>query len=328
MAFLRDDAPLLSEDRAQIRCAIPDLMESLRLQSTRIQALKSVVHAFERERARAEAKLQKYESVLAPIRRVPNEILLETFRLCIPLPEDDDACDPKNVRWELTKVCRTWSKLVRNTPSLWGSVVVHDSDLTPALPKLRRFLEMSQNLPLRVAVRDVVRRSQTCSLATQLFQTSSRWRVLWLEFRPATFVHYTSDMVKIYREFDKSAIEELYFAFTDFHQDYETENIQAFLKEALPKFTSLRRVDLSNLDFDISGTMGLPGTVTHVKDPSYDQALHHLKTMPNLIEVGIDFDDLDSSDLRPPVRHDALRALRMSHLTLGNLTLRGLLSKS
>ncbi|KIY67660.1 hypothetical protein CYLTODRAFT_490422 [Cylindrobasidium torrendii FP15055 ss-10] len=330
VAFLRDGHPLLSTERAHIRSAIPDLRATLHQHSIRLQALKSVLRVFESEHAYVGAKLQKYEAVFAPIQHVPDDVLLEIFRLCLPLPIEDDVFYPNiNVRWQLTKVCHAWRELVHNTPSLWESVVIQNHpDFVSNRYTLHRYLEMSGQHPLRVVFEDGAGKDDMCPIANILFKTSSRWKVLCMQFKIETFAQETSKVVDIYRKFNKTTIEELYLTLSAKGSPYDfpqaLENFQSFLKHTLPKFTSLRRADLPGSSFAQFTPVGLPRTVTHFKAPSYAQALHHLKAMPNLIELHFAHNHCasQSTNSLPAVRHDTLRVLRMcKYFTLDNLTL-------
>ncbi|KAK7043350.1 hypothetical protein R3P38DRAFT_3440085 [Favolaschia claudopus] len=95
------------------------------------------VVAKELQRLRAErATLSRYAenccSVMAPVRRMPDESLVEIFAFCHPLrlydlmdnatPKDEVHCAVHRHLLELGKVCFHWYHLAMRTPKLWSKV--------------------------------------------------------------------------------------------------------------------------------------------------------------------------------------------------------------
>ncbi|KAK0243636.1 hypothetical protein EDD85DRAFT_753725, partial [Armillaria nabsnona] len=54
------------------------------------------------------------KSLLAPVRRLPRETLLQIFALA-----SSDNPTPFDAPWSLGHVCFTWRSLTRSSPSLW-----------------------------------------------------------------------------------------------------------------------------------------------------------------------------------------------------------------
>jgi hypothetical protein len=74
-------------------------------------------------------------SLFAPIRRVPNELLVEIFamasqpsRISEGTPQEEPCRLAKQDLLHLSQVCSHWNHVVMNTPMLWSNIVV-DFDL-------------------------------------------------------------------------------------------------------------------------------------------------------------------------------------------------------
>ncbi|KIY64769.1 hypothetical protein CYLTODRAFT_424917 [Cylindrobasidium torrendii FP15055 ss-10] len=115
--------------------------------------------------------------ILAPIQRLPPEVLSEIFWQCIPREEDDDACDPRGVRWAIACSCSVWRQLALGQPRLWTTVIVSPTDDTLKHNILQQHLLSSKKLKLKVALRGGEARFADVQLRI-LFETSRRWRLL------------------------------------------------------------------------------------------------------------------------------------------------------
>ncbi|KDQ27363.1 hypothetical protein PLEOSDRAFT_1026266, partial [Pleurotus ostreatus PC15] len=63
-------------------------------------------------------------TILAPIRRIPPEILAEIFVATI---DDTTLCDPLDydeMPWLLGRVCHSWRMVTESTPKLWSRIRV------------------------------------------------------------------------------------------------------------------------------------------------------------------------------------------------------------
>lgn len=94
-----------------------------------------------------------YGCVLAPVRRLPTEILFEIFQLFV-----GQGYAVFNVRrgpWVLGKVCKRWRTIVLASPELWASLRLDTFGpsriLKQAKSIIRTVLALSQPSPLRIA---------------------------------------------------------------------------------------------------------------------------------------------------------------------------------
>ncbi|KAJ7484345.1 hypothetical protein FB451DRAFT_82502 [Mycena latifolia] len=144
-------------------------------------------------------------SVYAPIRHLPDEILLEIFEYCSPmeLSRYRDLWPSHNVDGsasriaqrhlrQLSGVCRSWRDIVMSSPSLWSTI---DMDLIPFHPVrrlgehikenrmrlLNSSLDLSAVAPLHIYIRSHPltlshHESGAARAISHLVQSSSRWQ--------------------------------------------------------------------------------------------------------------------------------------------------------
>ncbi|KAF7294610.1 F-box domain-containing protein [Mycena indigotica] len=169
----------------------PELLESkliVETMSTIDNHLARYTSEAARVRAMLEALLTRREelirfkaccsSVLAPIRKLPPEILQAIFLACL---------DHKpNVIPITGQICQHWRKITISTPELWSNISVgrtrfmaHEKyqDLAAL------FLERSSNLPLSISLRQPV----SDALISTLVEHTQRWRKLNLISTKYTF---------------------------------------------------------------------------------------------------------------------------------------------
>jgi len=169
---------------------LPESSEKIRITETRIatqrkiavlnskiSALQSQIDSRQSQKDILDHQLSRCRSLLAPIRRLPEELLLEIFKHLIPHPIDlylDDvnareelnrggfrmlvlSTSPRNV---LQQVCRLWKSLVLHTPSMWTNLafdrLLEDQIITehayPSSCTLDELLARSKQLPLDIDI--------------------------------------------------------------------------------------------------------------------------------------------------------------------------------
>ncbi|KAF9265446.1 hypothetical protein L218DRAFT_1075566 [Marasmius fiardii PR-910] len=72
------------------------------------------INEMTREKSLIEEKVSRTQSYLAPIRRLPSELLSYVFNWCF---QDHPCC-----AWILAAVCRKWRRLALNMPRIWSKV--------------------------------------------------------------------------------------------------------------------------------------------------------------------------------------------------------------
>jgi hypothetical protein len=136
-------------------------------------------------------------SLVAPIRRLPPEILVEIFVLTYSttyfecnsqLAERAGDC---GVPMMLAgKVCSSWRQLVLTTPSLWSHITIHDdfrreSLALPAVPSLEQALALSGNVLLHLELECM---ADSSPVTTLIRQYSQRWKHIAIAGKHNLFV--------------------------------------------------------------------------------------------------------------------------------------------
>ncbi|PPQ95231.1 hypothetical protein CVT26_014921 [Gymnopilus dilepis] len=129
------------------------------------------------------------DSALAPIRRLPPEILSEIFRFCLPNTRFHRP-SPSRAPLLLTQVCCSWRKICISTPSLWTSLEIgkagsksrnapqeHSAmgDIVPAL--VNTWFSRAGDCPLSFSVQE------NNLLIKEVAQTLERYGSRWLHLK-------------------------------------------------------------------------------------------------------------------------------------------------
>ncbi|KAL1674871.1 hypothetical protein EV122DRAFT_281605 [Schizophyllum commune] len=125
-------------------------------------------------------------ALVAPIRRLPTEILSEIFKACC-----GDAIEIAHERCEplvLGSVCKSWRDTIVDMPTLWAGFTFpwgldsHYKTHTSLVTRLRTFLKYLGDVPLRQCIgqRGWSLNAFTGVLFKVLLQHSHRWASLWV----------------------------------------------------------------------------------------------------------------------------------------------------
>ncbi|PBK58263.1 hypothetical protein ARMSODRAFT_1038374 [Armillaria solidipes] len=129
--------------------------------------------------------LENRKSVYAPIRRLPQDILLEIFHsVCDSWRQDaeedhtiHDSLDMTGPLWVLGRVCGLWRDVLHTSPVSWARYVLVKSPFSKHAPEiLQTYLERTGEHPLSLVVvcysRNLAEGGEIMSL---LVQSSHRW---------------------------------------------------------------------------------------------------------------------------------------------------------
>ncbi|KAK0444703.1 hypothetical protein EV421DRAFT_2034743 [Armillaria borealis] len=143
LGILRAEQPLLEYDHDWVHQNIATLdghLLSLRRSLSRLESLTALIQT---QIDTTSTEKEQLESISAPIRRLPRDILLEIFSLSFR--QEDARCYP----WTLGHVCHWWRDIVHSSPTLWSVVVLYP----PYNPKIvEAQLQRSGNVPLSVYI--------------------------------------------------------------------------------------------------------------------------------------------------------------------------------
>ncbi|KAF7378324.1 F-box domain-containing protein [Mycena sanguinolenta] len=163
-------------------------------------------------RSALEAYYLECRGLLAPIRRIPSEILIEIFRLCRSFEPDlsfsraaDRAfCGMTHLAQEsllrIAHVCHFWHETVMGTPTLWSTVSLHASALSGTAQQckttvklLEAVLQRSGSMPLTVKSYPFDGHGQRFKPALKLLASHcARWRTARILNSPFDFQYLSS----------------------------------------------------------------------------------------------------------------------------------------
>ncbi|KAJ7178299.1 hypothetical protein C8R46DRAFT_672388 [Mycena filopes] len=167
--------------------------------SLKVTQLRMELMRREREELHATRHIALCEFALAPVRRIPPELLSQIF-LCYGdlLGEDYDCLDVKHGVWLLGHICSHWRTVARSTPELWNWCAFScDSQKRNALALVETRLKLTGNRPLCIGftcshTKEDDQKKRGCRRIMDAFIAyAPRWSELVLEV-PDTFYHYGS----------------------------------------------------------------------------------------------------------------------------------------
>lgn len=120
VALQRGRSELSHESRRSIEERSHDLRSERRLIDAELERLQAEMHRLFDRRRYVDRELDVNQSMLAPIRKLPSELLSEIFtQAVLILPPDAWTCYVVRV---LCNVCATWRDVARDTPFLWTAI--------------------------------------------------------------------------------------------------------------------------------------------------------------------------------------------------------------
>ncbi|PBK91751.1 hypothetical protein ARMGADRAFT_1013546 [Armillaria gallica] len=172
LGILRAEQPLLEYNHDWVHQNVATLdghLLSLRQSLSRLESLTSLIQT--QIEAASTAK-QQFESIPAPIRRLPRDILLEIFSLSF---RQEDARD---YPWTLGHICHWWRDIVHSSPTVWSVVVL----CPPYNPKIvETQLQRSGNVPLSVYISTQhYGNVHSLTILDRVMSLSHRWSTLEL----------------------------------------------------------------------------------------------------------------------------------------------------
>ncbi|PBK68772.1 hypothetical protein ARMSODRAFT_1004612 [Armillaria solidipes] len=195
LGILRGTRPLLDSDRDWILPDIALLEGQLPVYNTLIDRLHAAVEELETYRATIQRVLKEFSSTLAPIRRLPSDVLRSVFQetdgesnlvrqwLCHRRPTI------KFMQNTLTlgQVCSSWRDIVISSPELWSHIKITFPSLRvqnrTLQPLLKTILSLSRLLPLdiRFISEGDTSSSEAIEALSSLIRERHRWKSVSLE---------------------------------------------------------------------------------------------------------------------------------------------------
>ncbi|PBK64154.1 hypothetical protein ARMSODRAFT_1088100 [Armillaria solidipes] len=293
-AILRKKRPLLDADVSWIEKDIAAYEEELSNVENQIALLT-------RRKEQLERSLPRHKSLLAPVHRLPRDILVEIF--CWAAHRPKNSLDVTKGVWPLGQVCGWWRDIVLTSPVLWSVVILNSPYRRNSVDILTHHFRRSAEFPLWIAL---TTRDSTIDgrVFDMVIEKSGLWKMM-------DICAYSKDLAKLSSVSGKIPLLEELYAFTE-------DNVR-FSIDALSSAPSLRRVDLeplkiSQLPVNATFLTHFSGTLHHLTDVRY------IAQVQTLIDIRIMFCDdlhgpLDSGNLLP-VRMEQLQFLTVNDMRI------------
>ena len=155
-------AKLTEEDKCHLATGYLPSVEEANAIRTRNMKRGKLIRGINKEIATLRARRRRLiaastigKAIMAPIRKIPVEILAEILFQCIPLFTPDlmhekEHLHPQNVCKLIGSVCREWRTIVNETPRLWSSLFINCG--TRAVEDLYPLLKKSKSHPLEILI--------------------------------------------------------------------------------------------------------------------------------------------------------------------------------
>lgn len=177
--------PTLSDgDRQELVAVVSDATDELTLYDHTIAQLHDLIWRLEHERQNLQSHVGLTRSLLAPIRKLPVDLLSEMF---LHHGHDNVICSgwaPSTKHYipafSLTSVCSLWRRTALSTPRLWGNInlAIGNTIRKHAGTLVDFLLEHSRNADLDVTVYLGHEPEEGDAPFIRLCQHSSRWHAL------------------------------------------------------------------------------------------------------------------------------------------------------
>lgn len=169
-----------------------------------VEQLKARLADMEGRRLHTETILVQLHTTLAPIKRLPPEIMSEIFERCLDLDVKGSrvlfsaTARNKEAPLLLGRVCRTWRAIAHATPRLWRDIFVSICDgrysdqlRKDVLPVLQTWLAHSGSLPLHLVV--LCKAERLLPGLVDVFETiaahAARWKNVHIRLQNSPIVH-------------------------------------------------------------------------------------------------------------------------------------------
>jgi len=179
LSRIKDDQPLSQSESRQYGNLEIVYATDIRLLDSKISRLHSILMSTERQRQQLRNKERTCSSLLAPIRRLPTELIEEILVLaCEDATVYCGSGDPAHVSAvRLQSVCSRWQRVLQNTSRAWNSITVTTQSAS--------FLQASRH---DITTKALLSRSGSVplTLALQTFTGSGdsvRWRITFMKLQ-------------------------------------------------------------------------------------------------------------------------------------------------
>ncbi|KAJ7913523.1 hypothetical protein B0H13DRAFT_2468585 [Mycena leptocephala] len=152
----------------KIRALLVEPADELARMDTQIEEMEFALGQLKEKRASLKAPIEAHRALISPIRRIPQDVLLEIFFFCLPSAHDA-LIDPAEAPMLLGRICGHWRSVAYSTPRIWSSIHIPSFNHR----NLQRDM-VPPDIGLRLGniVAEWLERSATCSLSLSLSGSS------------------------------------------------------------------------------------------------------------------------------------------------------------
>ncbi|KAJ6508332.1 hypothetical protein C8R45DRAFT_967070 [Mycena sanguinolenta] len=105
----------------EIRSLLVDPANELARIDAQIEAMEIALNQLKQQRASLREPIDAHLALISPMRRIPQDVLLEIFFCCLPT-EHNALMDPAEAPLLLGRICWPWRGITYSTPMLWSSI--------------------------------------------------------------------------------------------------------------------------------------------------------------------------------------------------------------
>ncbi|KAJ7367325.1 hypothetical protein DFH08DRAFT_660258, partial [Mycena albidolilacea] len=105
----------------EIRALLEGPANELAQVETQIEQMKIALSQLKELRASLKAPIDAHRALISPLRRIPQDVLLDIFSSCLPSGHNA-LIDAAEAPLLLGRVCRHWRDVTYSTPMLWSSI--------------------------------------------------------------------------------------------------------------------------------------------------------------------------------------------------------------
>jgi hypothetical protein len=185
---LRCNYSLSPVDVAEVRDSIAEAQVELAKFDKEIARLKSMVNHLIEKRETLDRCIQQKQALLAPIRRIPHELLSRFIELSLPVGWDDMGRSMGVLPH--SQVCSHWRNVALSMHTLWCRISTKLPCRESQIAAVQTRLMRSGNYPLTVTVRQQDRKltwGEVEIVMNMIVQQSSRWRHVELSLAPQIY---------------------------------------------------------------------------------------------------------------------------------------------
>ncbi|KAJ6462654.1 hypothetical protein C8R47DRAFT_1327146 [Mycena vitilis] len=147
--------------------------------NSQVDMLRGALDRLIAERAGISTQLDRYQTILSPVRLFPPEILCEIFFWTLPITDEEET--PEQAPWYLGHISRPWRAVSLGFPLLWNVFAIPNCRSEHSLVKLQTQLTRSANAPLDIHLTFLVEPLDTAPLLSVLLSHSNRWESLYAQ---------------------------------------------------------------------------------------------------------------------------------------------------